>query len=371
MKILLLSYGIIDYDGRLIELYDIARKLGDVTLVCCGNMSKSRNNEKIIRVGKRKYLGTYLYMTFLIKSLISAIKMKNIEILIVDNYLAAIVALIIKWFCNVKSIVQDVRELYFIEDMRSWRGRLFYQSEVNLMGIADVVLAANDFRSEIMKNHYKLERKPLVFENIRFFTGSYDKNTMDIKYKSMFKYKINIISSGGVSIKRGSDRLVKAMKELSSEYGLFLVGSGSEDDIKVINGIIENYGINNVHFIDKVPLPELRYIVQQCDIGIVNYHKNDLNNKFCASGKVYEYLAEGLPIVTTENIPLEKFCEDHGVGEADDQFYNGILKVSVNIDTYKEKVKSFIAGISVEKYNSKIANQILEIIENRGNIEHE
>lgn len=361
MKILLLSYGIIDYDGRLIELYDIANKLGDVTLVCCGNMQKSTDTSIVLKVGKHKYLGIYLYMSFVIKSLISAIRIKNIDILIVDNYFAALVALIIKRICNVKFIVQDVRELYFIEDMRSWRGRMLFRSEVKLMTMADIVLAANNYRSEIMFEHYKLNRKPLVFENIRFLMGNYDKAKLDIKYKSMFKNKFNIISTGGISVKRGTDKLVKAMKELSNDYSLYLVGGGSEEDIKVVKDLISHYNLKNVHIISKVPLPELRYIVQQCDIGIVNYHKEDLNNKYCASGKVYEYLAEGLPIVTTENIPLKEFCEKNGVGESDDDFYNGILKVSTNIRDYKEKVRSFIREISVDNYNSMIANQIVAL----------
>jgi len=358
MRILFLSYGIIDFDGRLIELYNVAKKLGDVTLVCCSSMRESTNFERIVKVGKHKYLGAYLYISFIIKSIINALRIKNIDILFVDNYFAAITAFIIKRFCKIKFIIQDVRELYFIEDMKSWRGRLLFRYEVKLMRIANVVLCANNQRAEIMYNHYKLDHKPLVFENIRFFIGDYDKKEMINKYASMFRYKINIISTGGVSIIRGTDRLIKAMKELPDQYGLYIVGGGNEDDIKLTNEIIRELGLKNVYLIDKVPLSELRYIVQQCDIGIVNYHKNDLNNQYCASGKVYEYLSEGLPIVTTENIPLKEFCAKTNTGVADDNFYNGILKVGENLSKYKAAVKSFIKNISVDDYNKNMAKKI-------------
>ena len=48
MKILLISYGIKEYDGRLSEIYEVAKKMGNVTLVCVGNNKSKNINEKIV-----------------------------------------------------------------------------------------------------------------------------------------------------------------------------------------------------------------------------------------------------------------------------------------------------------------------------------
>ena len=368
MNILLLYYSIIDCNGRLIELYNIAKKLGDVTIVCASINKKNSNSEKFISLDIKKYFSLFSYFSFLIVSINTAKRMKNIDILLVDNYFAALVALIIKSFFKIKFVVQDVRELYFMENIKSWRGKLLIHFEIKLMRIANIVLCANNYRAEIMQNHYKLPKKPLIFENIRFFNKEYDKKTMVDKYAKMFRYKINIINTGGVSITRGTDILIKAMRKLPKDFGLFLVGGGREKDLEIIKEIIFKYGIKNVHIINKVPLDELKYIVQQCDIGIINYHMNDLNNKFCASGKVYEYLSEGLPIVTTENIPLKDFCNKTQTGVADKSFYKGILKISNNLEFYISNVNNFIKNISVDEYNKYIAKSIRGIFINNINI---
>ncbi|AKG73462.1 hypothetical protein [Salinicoccus halodurans] len=363
MNILVLSYGIIDYDGRLKELINVAENMGKVTTVCCAENRKSDESSILINTKRKKYLGLRLYSEFFLKSLLTMLNLKNIDILIVDNYFAANVGLIIKKFFKIKYVVQDVRELYFINNMNSWRGKLLVKSEVSLMKQADVVLTANEARSKIMTEYYKLEKNPIVFENIRFLEGSYNKKELDEKYKNFFKYKYNIISSGGISVARGTDRLVNAMSGMSKDYGLYIVGGGTIKDISIIKELINKLKLTNVHLIAKVPLQELKYIVNNCDIGIVNYHKKDLNNEYCASGKIYEYIGENLPIVTTDNIPLKNFCEEYEVGVADNNFKEGLLKVSKNINYYKYKVEELLKKTSVNEYNLEVAEEILSSIQ--------
>lgn len=362
MNVLLISYGIKEYDGRLTEIYNVAKKIGDVTLVCCGNSKCSNVKEKIVDVNKSKYLSLRLYISFLLTCLKAAKEMGGIDILFSDNLFASIPALIIRKLFKPKVIVQDVRELYFYKDIKNISGRLFCKYETVLMKKSDVVLCANYHRSKIMFEQHKLKTFPLVFENIRFLTGEYDKKVLDEKYSNCFKYKVNIVSTGGLSVLRTTDKLVFAMTKLSNDYGLYIIGDGTDEDNRIIQYIIDTNNLTNVMLIPKVPLEELRYIVQRCDIGIVSYHKKDLNNKYCASGKVYEYLAEGLPIVTTENLPLKDLCVKYGVGESDDCFYKGIVKVSNNMSDYRQRVESYVSSISVDKNNSKIACEILKII---------
>lgn len=361
MNILLISYGIKEYDGRLKELNNVLSRIGDTEIVSCTIHKKIQDNNTVLIVDPKKHMNLITYFRFLLKCLNAAKRMKNIDLLFVDNLFASIPGHLIVKLYKVKIIVQDVRELYFIENHTSLTEKIFIYLESKFMKIANIVIAANDERAEIMKEHYKLIKKPMVYENLRVLDGNYDEEELNNKYKYLFNAKFNIVSTGGLSVKRTTDKLVEAMSKLSNkDYKLFIVGSGTEEDKNIITSIIKEKKIENIVLLGKVEMNELKYIVNQCDIGIVNYHQNDLNNQYCASGKIYEYLAEGLPIVTTENIPLMNFCNSTGTGEADNGFYKGIIKVSQNYDFYKEKVAIFLEQFSVEKNNEKLALKILE-----------
>nr|WP_307990899.1 glycosyltransferase [uncultured Niameybacter sp.] len=362
-KILIISFGVKEFDGRLKELRDVISRIGNYKIVCCSRSAGCNEEEYIVNIKDRKYLDIRNYIYFICMCLKVAKDMKKIDVLVVDNMFATIPALIIRKLINPNVIIQDVRELYFYNEIKKGWARFINKCETSLIRKSQIVLVANRQRAEIMKKYYNLNKMPIVFENIRFLTGEYDGAELNKKYEGMFKYKTNIISTGGLSVSRETHKLVDSMKYLTKDYGLFLLGDGSDEDKRLIHQIISDNNLENIHFLGKVSMSELRYIVKQCDIGMVHYHKNDLNNKYCASGKIYEYLAEGLPVVTTENITLKELCKDNNIGVADDKFYEGILKVSEDIEFYKNNVRKFISSVSVEDYNQSISNEILRLIE--------
>lgn len=364
MNILFLSYSIIENDVRTQELLKIMNEIGQVILVSpliSENLDTIKIKEHIkIKLTKREYMKLKNYLKFIFLSIKSALKIKNIDILFVDNYLSAIPALMILKMRKIKFIIQDMRELYLISERKGVFKKLLTKSEIKLMEKSDLVIVANKYRANLVKHLYKLKNKPIVFENIRKLNVNYNSNKFNKKYK-FNNEKIRLIYTGGFEIDRKIDKLVEAMKELDN-CELYIVGGGSKKDKNILLNIIKNNNLKNVYLYEKLPLDELKYLINNSHIGVVTYNDNTFNNKYCAPGKVYEFLFEGLPVITTENPPLKSLCQNSKIGESDNNFIEGIKKIIDNYQFYKENVNKYIKNTSIEENRKKVINEIKRVI---------
>ena len=118
--------------------------------------------------------------------------------------------------------------------------------------------------------------------------------------------------------------------------------------------------MSNVELIGRLTQTELKYLISKCQIGIVNYGQYDTNNKYCASGKIYEFIYEGLPVVTTTNPTLKKLCDQEKIGYADDKYAEGINRIIENYNEYKMNVKRFASNNTIYDNDKKLINQIRE-----------
>lgn len=361
MNILLISYGIYEFDGRLRELIKVSKKIGDTKYITRVNSFASKKEDDHLIFKSSKF---FEYLLFNIFTFLKSLKMNRLDVLFLDNRKSIIPGLFVIFFKKPK-VVYDARELYFFEEKETLIGKIGCFFEKIIINKADIIISANKYRSKIMKKYYRLGKKPLVYENIRKL--EYDKNISINEFKRKYdKYfssnTTKIISTSGCNISRNNDKLVESMKDLDSSFELFLVGESSDSDKRFIKKIIKKNNLKNVYIINKLETNELKYFIQNCHIGIVNYNKSDLNNKFCASGKIYEFLFEGLPVVTTDNPPLVDFCKQYKIGVYDNKFKFGIKKIKDNYNIYKNNVKNFVDKLDVDNNNEKLATKISEIL---------
>lgn len=363
MNILLISYRLYEYDGRLRELINISKTLGSTTYITRSNGNVLDKEKSHILISTKD--GFWGYLKFIFKSVNIALQNKEMNVLFIDDRRAVLPALIIKLFRNSLTVIQDVRELWIAEEVKHLRGKIGCFFEKKLIKQADLLICANSYRAKIMKKYYSLPEEPLVYENIRILSFSKDYSELETHNK-LSKYiereAFKIIVTSGCDISRTTDKLVLAMKDLGDEFELLIVGGGSKEDEKIITELIEKNAINNIKLIGRLGENELKFLIQKCDVGIVNYNKIDTNNKYCASGKIYEFTNEGLPVVTTENIPLIEMVNQHSIGVADDNYANGILTIKEHYDEYKKNVCLFSQKIDVKNNNLKLVSKIKELL---------
>lgn len=303
------------------------------------------------------------YKTFIMNSIEYSKKCHNIDIMVLDNRKATIPGMLIRKKIKPGYIIQDCRELYLLNEVKHLTGKIGCIFEKRMAKKADIVICANEERAQIMQQIYSLSNKPITYENLRRLEYSVEDNIEDIseKFREYIREdEIRIVSSSGCSIDRTNDVLVRNFKNVKKNSRLFLVGNYSEKENSIIQEIIAKNEINNVTILGQLNQAELKYLIANSHIGIVNYGQYDTNNKYCASGKLYEFLYEGVPVVTTTNPPLKRLCEVENIGIADDDYYKGINSIIENYGYFKERVKLFSERNTIITNDQKLIAEIEE-----------
>lgn len=371
MKILLLSYGIIDFEGRLREQIKIFKSIGDTTYVTRVHEIGHEKDHRHCPITDSGYLGM---LRFCIKTAALTIKNKRFDILFVNDRKSLIPSLFIYFFKKPKIIIQDVSELYLFKEVKGISGKFGCILEYFFFKRSNLLICANKYRARIMKKIFSLRETPLVFENIRCLEHNDQELQSGINQNEAQpedNKKIRVISTSGCSLSRLTDSLVLAFKELEEKYELYLVGCLDGTDRKAIETLIKVNCLSNVHLLGKLDQNDLKRMIRKCHIGIVNYNSRDVNNRYCASGKIYEFLFEGLPVVTTENLPLVHLVNKNKIGIADNSFYRGIEKVACNYSYFSENVFAFSSTISVLENNQKLREDIMNAIKKSSHRENE
>lgn len=361
MKIMFIVYHDIKIEARTQELLGAVKRLGDAYYVSY-SMPFDCSGIHTYYTGKRNYL------TFILRAFIALIKYKPDVVVLHDNY----TAVFLKWlqiFRKDTVIIYDSSELYIDCKPSTLKGHIAQIMQVfenRYLKYADIVIAANIERAMIMKEFFNLKDLPIIFNNIHRIDDEYDLEECDKKYLKYFNSKFSIVYAGGVSKERITYELAEAVGELKSDYNLIIIGEGKAKDIASFPEFLEKKGIDNVYYLGFKPRCEWRYLLHKGNVSVIAFAQDTLNNINCASGKLYESLFEGTPILATENPPLKRLCDEYGIGVSTSNFREGILEIEGNYEKYKRNIDSYVSIIDFEGRIPNLTRELRDRIQNMG-----
>lgn len=233
---------------------------------------------------------------------------------------------------------------------RSSYSRFFYSLERWTIHRADLVIAANRERAQLMKEHYALAEFPTVIGNIPA------ENTMPLysledvikQYPRLRRSgRLRLIYQGDMSLLRGIGFFVRAVETIADRCELLLIGGGC--DLPAIQNMIDRSPVRYAFIVlGRIPQAVLSSITVTGDIGIVTYPSDGLNNIYCASNKIHEYAQSGLPVLATDQPPLRAAVEQYGIGltitagEKDPAVAAArILELVDHLDLHRQALKRF------------------------------
>ena len=96
------------------------------------------------------------------------------------------------------------------------------------------------------------------------------------------------------------------------KYRFFIYGNGSHRDL--LEQYVKDNHIDNVVFKEKrIPLEECAWVVSQATVNVMNYEKG-FGKWGASSGKLFQYLAAGKPIVCNVDFKYDNVIKDNDIG---------------------------------------------------------
>jgi glycosyltransferase involved in cell wall biosynthesis len=120
-----------------------------------------------------------------------------------------------------------------------------------------------------------------------------------------------IIYQGALNKGRGLIQVIKAMEYLP-EMGLWIAGSGDEE--QSLRSQVAAMKLNNVKFLGRIPLEELRHFTCQADAGISLEEDMGLSYRYALPNKLFDYIQARIPVVVSNLPEMTRIVRAYGIG---------------------------------------------------------
>ncbi len=291
----------------------------------------------------------------------------------------------IKWSKKFKiKCIGEVRdfwpEVFFLGGKlkeKSLLGKLLLKGEEYLYKNVDALIFLKEGDKEYIKERKwsleqggKIDLNKIYYINNGVDLEEFDKNIKNFKYndEDLENAKFKIIYIGAIRRVNNLQRIVEVADKLKLETDIeFLIfGDGNEKERLELE--CQDRDIHNIKFKGYVEKKYIPYILSKSSLNILNYSQKEYNwSRGNSSNKLFEYMASGVPILSTIKTGysiINKYnCGIELQKGTVEEFSEKIIEVK-----NMEKEKYFSLGLNARKGAQdftfeKLNFRLLEIIE--------
>ena len=353
-------YHDLRWEARSREVLEALQKFSEVHIVTYADIPEAcKNNRTHVHIVRSMFgIPGTRYLDF-INCTRNVLKSVKPEMVLFHDF-----AMLVPWtkkHLPSTKIVYDQSELVIDRKVRSLKTyclSIFDNIEKRNVNQVDVYISANQERAEIAKDYFGLDNSIIVFDNMHRIDDAFDEESCDKKFSVLLrKSSFPVVYGGGIREDRGTYEMADAFGKLGSDYNLIVAGNDWGNKDKFLSYLDKNT-ITNVDFIGFIDRTEWGYLLSRTNASMVFFLQNTINNTYCASGKMYESLFLGKPIVCSTNPPLKHLCEKYHCGVCSDDLTTAIEELRSNYDEYLAGVKRFVEDTDYDGRLDKLAHSI-------------
>jgi hypothetical protein len=354
MNILFITFIHPIYNGRVQRTCNSLRKISNLSTILPYEKSIHILETESTLVKKSESSGLIGYFHNIYKYIIvikKTLNSNNYSFIYFSDYYTAILYRLL--YPRIKKskikVIYDAYELYIPErhSILSFRFWFFYYFERSIILNASHVLSANQQRSILMQKHYRLNETPTAIHNFGYYDGY-------IPQRRIHEGAIRVIYIGNLSHERKLLELIELFENKGGEFKLTIAGSGILEQ-KIIN-MITSMGTKHTNFIGRYDQNELSSILSFHDVGYLFYPNNSLNNRLCSPLKLFDYLVNGIPVISFFNETLEKIYNEYGIGVSANDIVKGLRMIKSNYRFYTSNINRFLIENNWQKEEVKLLN---------------
>lgn len=124
-----------------------------------------------------------------------------------------------------------------------------------------------------------------------------------------------VLYTGVLGAGRNIENMIRSMSLLDSQFVLVLIGPTFKGYDENLVDLVANLHLQSrVKFHPAIPNVEMLDYINSGDIGLVFYENINLNNYWCASNKLYDFIFCGKPVITNDYPGLKEVVEKNQLG---------------------------------------------------------
>jgi glycosyltransferase involved in cell wall biosynthesis len=168
----------------------------------------------------------------------------------------------------------------------------------------------------IAKNYSVSQQKIIVVDNATNIKRFYPQNSLNCRNDlALASFKPVIGYVGGRPWERGATHLIKVLPELRDSFpnvGVLIVGGGNDQKMDNLKQLASHLGVaGHVVFTGVIPYEIVPKRINCLDVGVA-FDRVDTNAKGNSNQKIRQYLACGVPVITSTD--GNEYLTDAGLG---------------------------------------------------------